>query len=102
MMVNRKSYEERLDYLIKTYGSGIETLQAAAQNVDRELQATIHERIEHLREKHRILREKCDQLKNAEESVWEDLRIVVEGVLDEVSFNLVKTLSDLVRYCYRL
>ena len=102
IMVNRKSYEERLDRLVETYGSEFETLQTAARSVDKEFQATIHGRIEHLREQYRILRERYDQLKNAEESIWEDLRIVVDAMVDEVSLSLIRILSDLVRYRYRL
>ena len=102
MLVNRKSYEERLDYLVNSYGSEIETLQVAAQSGDKELQATIHERLEHLREKLRILREKLYQLKSVEESIWEERRITVDALLDEVNLVLIRTLSDLVRYRYRL
>jgi hypothetical protein len=102
MLENRRSQEERLDYFVRTYGSEIEALQVAAQSIDKEYRAMIYDRIEHLHESHRLVREKLYQLKSVEESIWEKRRIIVDGLLDEINLNLIRILSDLVRYRYRL
>jgi len=84
MTDKRKAYEEKLDAQLKEWNAQIALLKAKAENAKADAKIDHYKTIETLQAKQDAARTKLQELRNAGDDAWEDIKTGAENVWTEV------------------
>lgn len=80
----KESYQEKMDAQLAEWQAKIDTLKAKADKAEAKQKINYYEQIESLRTKQQKLQEKLDELRNAGEGAWEEVKAGVESAWQDL------------------
>jgi hypothetical protein len=83
-MGTKEEYQERVQSELETSGAQIEAWSAKAERSEGKTKIEYEERLDLLREIHGRAQASLDELKQAGDEPWEDVRARLDGVLSEL------------------
>ena len=83
-MNTKADYERTLQVQLDTFETQITNLKARANRAEANTRPWSDRRMDTLQEKHRLAREKLDELRDASDDAWEDLKAGIASAWDSV------------------
>jgi len=83
-MSNKQAYQQKIQAQLDEWSAEIDKLRAKADKADADAQIALNREIDNLRDKKNQAREKLDELSDASEGAWEDLKTGVEAASNQL------------------
>lgn len=83
-MSNKQAYQQKIQAQLDEWSAEIDKLRAKADKADADAQIAFNREIDNLRDKKNQAREKLDELSDASEGAWEDLKTGVEAASNQL------------------
>jgi phage tail tape-measure protein len=83
-MSKKDDYEKELQARLDEFSAEIERLKARADKADSDAQPWHHKQVEALQEKHRLAKEKLDELRKSSDDAWEDMKAGIATAWDSI------------------
>ncbi len=83
-MSNKQAYQQKVQAQLDEWSAEIDKLRAKADKADADAQIALNREIDNLRDKKNQAREKLDELSDASEGAWEDLKTGVEAASNQL------------------
>jgi len=87
-MSKKTEYEEKLQTQLDDFSAEIEKLKSRADKTEADAEPWHHKQIEVLQEKHKMAKEKLNELKESSDDAWEDMKEGISSAWDSVSLAL--------------
>lgn len=78
-MSQKEAYEKKMEAQLEKWSAEIDGLKAKAKMADADARIAINEEIDSAASKKKAAKEKLDELKDAGDDAWEDLKHGIEG-----------------------
>lgn len=92
-MDKRKAYQEKVDAQLKEWSAKIDLLKAKVEKAKVEAKIKYYEKIEDLRAKQEVLKQKLQDLKGSGDEAWEELKTGVDKALDDLKDVINRAIS---------
>lgn len=89
----KESYEQKLQAQLDEWRAEIDQLKAKADKADAEAQLEYYKEIEELRTMQETVYRKLDELRDASDDAWEDIKAGVDNALDSLGSALKSATS---------
>ncbi len=83
-MSNKQAYQQKVQAQLDEWSAEIDKLRAKADKADADAQIALNREIDDLRDKKNQAREKLDELSEASEGAWEDLKTGIESASNQL------------------
>ena len=83
-MSNKQAYQQKVQAQLDEWSAEIDKLRAKADKADADAQIALNREIDDLRDKKNQAREKLDELSDASEGAWEDLKTGIEAASNQL------------------
>ncbi|MCK5779202.1 MAG: coiled coil domain-containing protein [Rhodospirillales bacterium] len=83
-MSNKQAYQQKVQAQLDEWSAEIDKLRAKADKADADAQIALNREIDDLRDKKNQAREKLDELSDASEGAWEDLKTGIESASNQL------------------
>jgi len=87
-MSTKVEYEKKLQAQLDDFSAEIEKLKSRADKTEADAEPWHHKQIEVLQEKHKMAKEKLNELKESSDDAWEDMKEGISSAWDSVSVAL--------------
>ncbi len=87
-MSMKEAYEKKLQAKLDEWDAEIDKLKAKADAAEADAQLDYHKQIQELQSMQAAANQKLDELKNAGDDAWEDLKIGIDSALDSLSSSI--------------
>ena len=87
-MMDKKSYQEKLDAQLKEWQAEIDKLKAQAEGKSADAKVTYQEKIKQMEQKIAYYKEKSSKLKAVGDDKWEDVKKELEKETNEIKAQL--------------
>lgn len=87
-MSKKMEYENKLQTQLDEFNAEIEKLKSRADKTEADAEPWHHKQIEILQEKHKMAKEKLDELRESSDDAWEDLKDGIASAWDSVGMAL--------------
>jgi len=78
-MSTKKAYQQKLNAKLDEWNADINKLKAKADSAEADVKLEYHEQIENLKEKQTAAEQKLNELTQASDAAWEDLKAGTES-----------------------
>ncbi len=92
-MSMKEAYEKKIEAQLKEWNADIDKLQARADSAEADAQLEYYQQIDDLRAKQEEAQTKLDELKEASDDAWEDLKAGVNSARDSLGDGLRSAIS---------
>ncbi len=92
-MENKEAYRQKLEAQMREWSAKIDLLKARADQAEAEAKIEYRNRIEDLRKKREVLREKLRELQKATDAAWKDIRAGTERAAADLKDALQSAFS---------
>jgi len=89
----KEAYEKKIEAQLKEWNADIDKLQARADSAEADAQLEYYQQIDDLRAKQEEAQTKLDELKEASDDAWEDLKAGVNSARDSLGDGLRSAIS---------
>jgi uncharacterized coiled-coil DUF342 family protein len=89
----KEAYVKKLQSKLDEWSAEIDKLKARADSADADVQLKYYKKIEELRTMQDVTNKKLDELKEASDDAWEDLKAGVESARDSLSSSIKSAAS---------
>lgn len=83
-MSNKQAYQQKVQAQLDEWSAEIDKLRAKADKADADAQIALNREIDDLRDKKNQAREKLEELSDASEGAWEDLKTGIESASNQL------------------
>ena len=92
-MENKEAYRDKLEAQMREWSAKIDLLKARADQAEAEAKIEYNKRIEDLRQKKEALKAKLDELRNASDAAWQDIKAGTERAAADLKDAVQSALS---------
>lgn len=89
----KEAYENKLRGKLAEWRADIDKLKAKAQQAEADTQLAYYKEIEELRTQQEAVRDKLDDLRDASDDAWEDLKAGLDNAVGNVTNAFEKAMS---------
>ena len=87
-MSKKEAYEKKMQSQFDVWSADIDRLKAKADMAEADAQLKYYKQIEVLQEKHKLAKEKLNELKESSDDAWEDLKEGISSAWDSLGSAL--------------
>jgi len=92
-MSKKEAYEQNLQVQLEEWNARIKLLKAKAEKAEADAKVRYYDELDLLREKQSVMRHKMQELKNAGDDAWEDLKDGINKARDSLKDALADAAS---------
>lgn len=92
-MSMKKAYEKKLEAKLEEWNADINKLKAKADSAEADTQLEYYKQIDVLRTKQDEAKKKLNELKDASDDAWEDLKVGIESAWESLGSSIKSAMS---------